>query len=281
MKTTKNTFLILSVASILASLPFSGSSYKATVARAQNAQDNADSYYKGDDLNGLAFTGDLLSYKGDEKGGGAQRTINKDKEQLSNSFYNSFSYNGANYYRITDEHGNKIGVSETKKNTLKWGWFDCYAMDIFDYCCIYYRTYSETKFNDIHTPKYGDSFGYDIQKGNTLGLNLSTDASIGSGFGGFVKAGIKFHFEQTMEVETTFGISTTYEVNDDYVNQHKHIFSGLVETYIEYAVLTFTHNYGGGSWFNAPNIQLVGVPTIQVRRQLLYTETFCLEGSRY
>lgn len=279
-KSLKNAYLFLVSTCIIASSALANRTFEGVRADGNNA--NADFDYGAE--NGTKEYADAPSNMRQCNGSaGTDKIFQDDRNEISKSKYDTISYDGGTYNRITDENMNKIGNQDSSEREKRsWSGFlglgsgNCY---ISDFCCVYARYRDKYLANDVKIPRYDAEYAYAITKTNSIEMNVSTDAKIGTGFGGFVKAGISFHFETSVGLESTFTTGVTYKVTDDFVSRGTFLCAGMIEHYVEYIVVRFSHKVKSGGLY-APTLTLYMVPTIEVRRQLLDVETFCFEGGR-
>ncbi len=277
-KSLKNTYLFLVTTSIIGSSAIIGKPFKAVCAEGNVV--NADSDYNGGSAQYDGAPSNMRKCRGTA---GTNQIFQDDVNEISKPEYDTIYFNGGFYNRITDEFMNKIGFQDSDKRTKKsWSGFlgfgsgSCY---ISDFCCIYARFRDKYLANDVLMPQYGDEFGYSIIKTNGIEGNVSIDGKFGQGFGGFEKAGISFHFEASTGLESTYTTAVTYEMTNDFVSKQRFLCSGMLEHYIEYIVVKFSHKVTSGHPFDpAPTITLYMLPTVEIRRQLYDVETFCYEG---
>lgn len=284
MKKHRISCLLLSAGTLLTLLPCALNAKQMEKANAANVnQENIEDFVSNDITYDDAYT-DMLSYDGDK---GTTSAKNADIEEISKTDYDSLVYQGNTFVRLRDENNNLYGLSESTRH-LTWGIFNALSMDVYEYCCVYYHRTYVNYFNDSYCPNYGSEYSYSMGKSNTIATNLSIDAGIGAGFGGFIEAGISFHFETEIGLETTYGATTSYSVKDNFVSSQKYINTGLQEVYMDYFIVKFTHVvigagsiFGSGWNFGCPQITLQMCPTIKVCRQLMYAKAFCYDGGRY
>ena len=283
MKKHNTLCLLFSVGTILSLLMSNISNKDILKASAANNphEVDVDEGFVGDPIEYSGAYSNMLNYDGDK---GTDQAKAADISEISKSKYDSLNYNDETYVRIEDEDGNFFGVSE-ETETLTWGIFNALSMKIYKYICVYAHPLYIHHYDDVYDPDYGDSYSYSISKTNSIEENLSLDIGVGAGFGGFVEAGVKYHFETSVALETSFTTTTSYSINNNYVNKNKYINCGITECYMEYLVVTFNHVvvgagsiFGSGWNFGCPDITLAMIPTVEVLRQFMYSQTFCYEG---